>query len=76
MAEKQGMTIEYLLEQFYSDLIMVKRDSEKTADTYKISAEEFLKWLVSERIKLKSVNIIIPLDLQKCLVGANVEWQY
>ena len=57
MAEKQGMTIEYLLEQFYSDLIMVKRDSEKTADTYKISAEEFLKWLVSERIKLKSVNV-------------------
>ena len=36
---------------------MVKRDSEKTADTYKISAEEFLKWLVSERIKLKSVNV-------------------
>lgn len=57
MAEKQGMTIEYLLEQFYSDLIMVKRDSEKTADTYKISAEEFLKWLVSQRIKLKSVNV-------------------
>lgn len=57
MTEKQGMTIEYLLEQFYSDLIMVKRDSEKTADTYKISAEEFLKWLVSERIKLKSVNV-------------------
>ena len=57
MAEKQGMTIEYLLEQFYSDLIMVKRDSEKTADTYKISAEEFLKWLVNERIKLKSVNV-------------------
>ena len=57
MAEKQGMTIEYLLEQFYSDLIMVKRDSEKTADTYKISAEEFLKWLVSERIKLRAVNV-------------------
>ena len=57
MAEKQGMTIEYLLEQFYSDLIMVKRDSEKTADTYKISAEEFLKWLVSERIKLRSVTV-------------------
>lgn len=57
MTEKQGMTIEYLLEQFYSDLIMVKRDSEKTADTYKISAEEFLKWLVSQRIKLKSVNV-------------------
>ncbi|MCR4742733.1 MAG: tyrosine recombinase [Treponema sp.] len=51
------MTIEYLLEQFYSDLIMVKRDSEKTADTYKISAEEFLNWLVSERIKLKAVTV-------------------
>ena len=57
MAEKQGMTIEYLLEQFYSDLIRVKKKKKKTADTYKISAEEFLKWLVSERIKLKSVNV-------------------
>ncbi len=51
------MTIEILLNQFYSDLILVKRDSEQTAITYKISAEEFLKYLVSERIKLKDVSV-------------------
>jgi len=51
------MTIELLLNQFYSDLIMVKRDSEQTAITYKISAEEFLNYLVHERIKLKEVSV-------------------
>ena len=51
------MTIEILLNQFYTDLLLVKRDSEQTAITYKISAEEFLNWLVSERIKLKDVSV-------------------
>lgn len=51
------MTIKELLDNFYSDLILVKRDSEKTAETYRISAEEFLNWLVSERIKLKDVSV-------------------
>ena len=51
------MTIEILLNQFYSDLLLVKRDSEQTAITYKISAEEFLNWLVSKRIKLKDVSV-------------------
>lgn len=51
------MTIEILLNQFYTDLILVKRDSEQTAITYKISAEEFLNWLVCERIKLKDVSV-------------------
>lgn len=51
------MTIEILLNQFYSDLILVKRDSEQTAITYKISAEEFLNYLVTERIKLKDVSV-------------------
>ena len=51
------MTIEILLNQFYSDLILVKRDSEQTAITYKISAEEFLNWLVTQRIKLKDVSV-------------------
>ena len=51
------MTIEILLNQFYTDLMLVKRDSEQTAITYKISAEEFLNWLVSERIKLKDVSV-------------------
>ena len=51
------MTIEGLLDQFYSDLILVKRSSEQTAQTYRISAEEFLNWLVVERIKIKDVTV-------------------
>ena len=50
------MTIAELLNQFYSDLILVKRDSEQTALTYKISAEEFLNWLASEHTKLREVS--------------------
>ena len=46
------MTVFELLNQFYSDLILVKRDSEQTAMTYKISVEEFLNFLVKEKIKL------------------------
>ncbi len=50
------MTINELLSQFYTDLLLVKRASEKTAETYRISCEEFLKWLVEERIKIKEVT--------------------
>lgn len=51
------MTIDELLNHFYSDLILVKRDSEQTAITYKISAQEFLYWLAEERIKLRDVTV-------------------
>lgn len=51
------MTINELLSQFYTDLLLVKRTAEKTAETYKISCEEFLKWLVEERIKIKDVTV-------------------
>ncbi len=50
------MTVQTLLEQFYSDLVLVKRTAQKTAETYKISAQEFLDWLVQEKIKLKDVT--------------------
>ena len=50
------MTVQMLLEQFYADLILVERDSEQTAQTYKISAQEFLEWLAAERIKLRDVT--------------------
>lgn len=50
------MTIPELLDQFYSDLILVKRSSVQTAQTYRTSAEEFLNWLVEQHIKLKSVT--------------------
>ena len=50
------MTIQSLLDQFYADIILVNRMSEMTALTYKISAQEFLEWLVQEKIKLREVT--------------------
>jgi len=64
------MTIDQLLEQFYSDLLLVKRDAQKTAETYKISAEIFLHWLQTERIKLNSVT---PQNLTYFLVKRKTE---
>ena len=51
------MTIQGLLDQFYSDLILVKRDSKETAITYRLSAEAFLCWLAAEHIKLRDVSV-------------------
>ena len=50
------MTIDSLLDLFYTDLILVKRTSEQTAATYKLSAKDFLLWLQNEHIKLNSVT--------------------
>lgn len=44
------------MDLFYTDLILVKRTSEQTAATYKLSAKDFLLWLQSEHIKLNSVT--------------------
>ncbi|MCQ2588257.1 MAG: tyrosine recombinase [Treponema sp.] len=51
------MTINELLSQFYTDLILVKRSAQKTAETYKISCEDFLHWVIKERIKLQEIDI-------------------
>ena len=51
------MTIQDLLDQFYADIILVNRMSEMTAQTYRISAQEFLDWLVEEKIKLRDVTV-------------------
>lgn len=51
------MTIDILLEQFYTDLILVKRTAIQTAETYRISSEEFLNWLVLNQIKLRDVTV-------------------
>lgn len=51
------MTIEEFLNQFYSDLVLVRRDLELTAQTYKISVQEFLLWLEKEHIKLREVTV-------------------
>ena len=44
------------MDLFYTDLILVKRTSEQTAATYKLSAKDFLLWLQNEHIKLNSVT--------------------
>ncbi len=50
------MTIQGILELFYTDLILVKRASEQTSLTYKASAQEFLNWLSESKIKLREVS--------------------
>ena len=68
------MTIQELFEQFYADLILVKRNSEQTAMTYKIAVHEFLNWLVEERIKLNAVtvqNLVYYLVKRKTLDAMN-----
>lgn len=50
------MTIDGFLDLFYTDLILVRRASEQTALTYRISSREFLLWLQLERIKLTEVT--------------------
>ncbi len=50
------MTIQDLLDQFYADIILVNRMSEMTAQTYRFSAQEFLEWLVQQKIKLRDVT--------------------
>lgn len=64
------MTIEQLLDQFYSDLILVKRHAQKTAQTYRTSVSEFLYWLQSERIKLSEVK---PQNITYFLVKRKTE---
>ncbi|MBQ0003771.1 MAG: tyrosine recombinase [Treponema sp.] len=47
---------EVFLNQFYTDLLMAERDRLLTAETYKLSAGEFLLWLENQKIKLASVT--------------------
>lgn len=50
------MTFSDLLSQFYTDLLLVKRSAEKTAETYKISCEDFLKWIIKEKLNLRNIT--------------------
>ena len=49
--------INNFLSQFYTDLLLVERLSQNTAETYKISIEIFLNWCSAERIKLSDITI-------------------
>ena len=53
MAEK--LTIPVILSRFYTDIVLVLRRSQKTAETYRLSAGEFLSWCVEKKIKLYDV---------------------
>lgn len=55
MAEK--LSIPVILSRFYTDLLLVERRARKTAETYRLSVNEFLNWCVEKRIKLSSVNV-------------------
>lgn len=50
------MTVELMLQQFYTDLRTVERLSENTAKTYSESVLLFLEWLEEQKIKLASVD--------------------
>ena len=50
------MTVELLIQKFYTDLMTVERLSSNTADTYSEGAVLFLRWLVDQQLKLKEVT--------------------
>lgn len=54
MAEK--LTIPVILSRFYTDIVLVLRRSQKTAETYRLSAGEFLSWCVEKKIKLHDID--------------------
>lgn len=51
------MTIDLLVQQFYTDIRTVERLSENTAGTYSESILLFLNWLANEKIKLRDVTV-------------------
>lgn len=50
------MTVEMLLQQFYTDLMTVERLSKASCETYTESARHLLKYLVESKIQLRSVD--------------------
>ena len=68
MAEK--LTIPVILSRFYTDLILVERRSEKTAETYRFSVNEFLGWCVKKQKKLRDITVQ---DLMYYLVWRRTE---
>ncbi|MCR5289604.1 MAG: tyrosine recombinase [Treponema sp.] len=57
MGADPKLTIETFLSQFYSDLLLVERNSVQTAETYRIAAQEFLQWCTGECIKLRAITL-------------------
>lgn len=53
---KSNSEISKFLDQFYSDLLMAERDRPLTAETYRLSAENFLLWCQKKKLKLALVT--------------------
>lgn len=51
------LTIPVFLTRFRDDLVLVEHRSPETAETYRLSAGEFLKWCVTERLKIAQVRL-------------------
>lgn len=56
MSLEQNKEYKEIIDQFYSDLLMAERNRKLTAETYKISVEEFLFWLIEKKTHLHSVS--------------------
>ena len=49
--------INTFLHAFYTDLLLVERLSEQTAQTYRLAVETFIHWCIERRIKLSEVTV-------------------
>lgn len=49
--------INTFLHAFYTDLLLVERLSEQTAQTYRLAVETFLHWCIDHRIKLSEISV-------------------
>lgn len=49
--------INTFLHAFYTDLLLVERLSEQTAQTYRLAVETFLHWCIDHHIKLSEISV-------------------
>ncbi|MBD5407794.1 MAG: tyrosine recombinase [Treponema sp.] len=49
--------INTFLHAFYTDLLLVERLSEQTAQTYRLAVETFLHWCIDHRIELSKISV-------------------
>lgn len=57
MGGGESLTIPVFLTRFCDDLMLVERRSKETAETYRLSVNEFLNWCVAKRLKIASVDV-------------------
>lgn len=57
-AYKKNVSVPPVLDDFYSDLILVERHAELTAQTYFLSCLEFFKWVEKNNYELESFDTL------------------